>query len=517
MRRLASTLLIAALASCGGPLDRVDGSLVLTLTGLPVEADAIDLELVVGERRFETTTAVARVIDVFSAVSAGQGALSLTVRDGDVVLTRRTGIPVNIEADATVNVFVDFLAGPQIEVDAPEEVRVYERQRFDVEVVDRSFETSLSLSVRIDGDRIEVPARTSRGWLFDVDTSALDALFPADVLIEIDACVEASPPRCTHVERTVRVHREVWRAALSARSSVAPAIVGDRVVTADDAGLVTVFDYADGTKRFEVQRSGPLLAGLGVVGELVFVADADGEVVAVHTQTGTVSTWTAEIGDRLPTDAIPFDGGVVLAAGERLTHVAVDGVTRTLFVADSTIRARPFVDGETLVVADVDGTVTRLDDAGVVLDTVATGPRVLAGPVRANDVTWVGRTQGQLHPVGHAPLDVGEAVVHPLVVMPRGVALAAGHALVFASLPAELRFVGLGSPINAAPVRYGAGLLIGTHSGLWVVVREDGRRRTLARARGVALAASVGPEQDVVTVDSTGEVVRLRAEEDFWP
>ncbi|MEQ8277616.1 MAG: PQQ-binding-like beta-propeller repeat protein [Deltaproteobacteria bacterium] len=517
MRRLASALLIAAFASCGGPLDRVDGSLVLTLTGLPVEADLIDLELVVGERKFETTTPVARVIDVFSAVSAGQGTLSLTVRDGDVVLTRRVGIPVTIEADATVNVPIDFLAGPEIEVDAPEQVRVYERQRFDVEVVDRSFETSLYLTVHIDGDPIDIPARTSRGWLFDVDTTTLDALFPADVLIEIDACVDASPPRCTHVERTVRVHREVWRTELSARSSVAPAVVGDRVVTADDAGLVTVFDYADGAKQFEVQRTGPLLAGLGVVGDLVFVADADGEVVAIHTQTGTVSTWTANVGDRLPTDVVPFDGGVVLAAGERLTHVALDGVTRTLLVADSTIRARPFVDGETLVVADLDGNVTRLDAAGVALETVVAGPRVLAGPVRTNGVTWVGRTQGQLHPLGQPQLDVQEAVVHPIVVMPRGVALAAGHALVFASLPAELRFVGLGSPINAAPVRYGAGLLVGTHSGLWVAVGEDGRRRTLARARGVALAASVAPEQDVVTVDSTGEVVRLRAEEDFWP
>ena len=156
-------MLIGLLAACGGPLDRVDGRLVITLAGLPVDADVIDLELLAGGRTFETSVPVMQTIDVFSAVPAGEGALTLTVRDGSRVLTRRIRIPVTIEADATTNHFVDFLAGPEIEIDIPAEVRVYEGRRFDVEVVDRSFETSLDLVVRVDSTAWLQFVRKERG------------------------------------------------------------------------------------------------------------------------------------------------------------------------------------------------------------------------------------------------------------------------------------------------------------------------------------------------------------------
>ncbi len=497
-------------------MDRVDGRLVLTLEGVPVEADSVRLHLEIGDRAFDTTVPAAATIDVFSAVPVGEGTLDVTLLGGARVIARRVGMPVTIDAEAPATLVVDFDDGPALDVDIPAVHNVYTSDRIEVEVLDRSFAAGLTLEASVRGEPVALPPRSATGWLFDIDAFAAGDLLPVDLVLELEACADETPPRCAQHSYTVRVQREVWRGELGALSSVPPAIARDHVVTADDSGRVTVFAAATGEVEHTVTREGPLLAALGVDRDRVFVVDADEELVALSASTGTVSSWTVPLAGGRASDVVAYDGGFVVASGRALTFVAPHGSARTVFSAPQTIRARPFVDGPSIVLAGVDGRVVRIDAAGAVLDDDDLNASVRAGPVRTDGVTWVGTLDGRLIPIGGDAFDVGEPIAHPLLVLGEQVVAAAGSSLLFAS-PGTLRRVRLASPITGAPVAFRGGALVGLRSGLLVFVRPDGRQRTLSRLEGAALAASVTPDGDVVAVGSSAEVVRLRAEEDFLP
>lgn len=509
-------LSILLIVACGGPLDRVDGQLVITLAGVPQQVDAIDVQVRAGGRTFDATFAPTTRIERFTAVPTGPGEVDVTLRAGDTTIDRRTKIPIDIEPEVTFELPLAFDGGPQITIEAPRVHRVYESRSIPVDILDRSFADDLTLTLAANGRPIDLMPRTATGWLVDVDPFVATDILPVDLELVAEACF--GDGRCSTTSHVVRVHREVWTQNLPAVSAVAPLVDTATVVAADDSGRLTILDAQTGAIQHTEDLAAPLLVGLARVASSVFVVDGERVVRAVDLATRTRSSWEVALGDVRPS-ALVSDGARVYAGANR-DLVAIDpntGASSVLHTAPEALRARPHVDAAGFVVVDVLGEVRSLDPRGVVVASWTLGESVRAGPLRVDETIWVGTLGGRLHAIGASPpIALEEPIVHPLLALGDVVVAAAGASVVFATGDGVER-VRVPAPITAAPVAYDGGVLVGLRNGLVVAVRADGITRVLSRLADAALGLAIAPDGDVLAVGSDKKISRLRAEEGFLP
>jgi len=113
------------------------------------------------------------------------------------------------------------------------------------------------------------------------------------------------------------------------RGGLSPAAMGERVYAAGRDGDVVAIELANGKVAWRAKTKTTLSGGPGVGGTLVVVGSADGEVIALDTATGT-RRWSAQVGGEvLAAPAVSSDIVIVRTVAGRLVALsAEDGAER---------------------------------------------------------------------------------------------------------------------------------------------------------------------------------------------
>jgi hypothetical protein len=505
------------------PLDRRDGSLVIVLSRVPAQVDAIEVTVRAGARSFEELVARPnddRITD-FSAVPAGPAELDLRLFAGSELIDARLAIGVEIVEDAVVELPVSFESGPDFTIEDPREgERHLVRDGGGITVVVQPVNSALLIDMTATANG-EPVALVENGTFFvgEIDPSLAGSVLPAQIVLKVLACLEEVPSSCIERERSVAVTRAPWRLEVAPQTLSRPRWWRESILLVDGAGTLRALTSTGGDALDPIALSTPVAEDVALSGDLVHVTARDGRLLTLDLTT----RMTSELDLGATSAPISFAMEVVVAADRdliRLPDVVVGSLPHR-------VRAPPLVDPDGIVAADIQGHVMAFDPAGATLFLTDAGAPVFAQPVRHRDRIVIAASSGevlQLDPFSGAEavprLHLTGAIAHaPLVIGERLIA-AADDRVVFIADTEITASVRVGATITAAPVRWGDAAVVGLQNGLVRRVTESGSRvieRVGGAVLGLLVIDSLGPGRGagIVAVGSGGDLALLEPEEGF--
>ena len=176
--------------------------------------------------------------------------------------------------------------------------------------------------------------------------------------------------------------------------NLVPAVVDDKIIIADHAGLIVARRLTDGDTLWEVETDLPISVGPVISDDLIFVATSKAHVLALKAATGE-AVWRQRVSSEVL--ALP------VIVGEMLLLRTTDGKEIALnkatgkeiwSVADTTpaltIRGdgAPVIDGETVIIGSANGKLTALNlkDGAYLWETSIAIPRGRSEVERLTDI-----------------------------------------------------------------------------------------------------------------------------------
>ncbi len=174
----------------------------------------------------------------------------------------------------------------------------------------------------------------------------------------------------------------IWQTELPARSPAGPSSDGEVIYIPLENGLLAALNEKDGAMKFTVETNEPLISK-AAVGDLVFVAGAEGSLCAIERNTGDIiwrksfdwPVWTAPAVDNVA--VYLGDSGGFLHALDR--H---DGHTLWTFKSDGVVVASPVVVGKFVLFASLDKNLYCVDkSSGLLVSRWKTKNEVRFSPI----------------------------------------------------------------------------------------------------------------------------------------
>jgi hypothetical protein len=525
LRRASWAFSCAAALSCGGPLDRRDGALVVELVDVPEIASAIVLRLEAGGRSSEVRVALpVERITSFSAVPVGTATLDAKLFAGDALLAEKDDLAVEITENVATEIALSFELGPSVTVlDPPENAaHLITDGKIPITVFANDPSLPIELHFMANGAPIDALFASDR-WIGEVDPSSIlsGAILPSWIEIAIEACPLNVKNACSVTVRPVEVHRRAWSLRLEGASRATPPVWDEArglVIIGDDRGMLRIANVATGELvTSAIDLGSPLTKPIALSNDRVLVP-AEGSAFVIDLDAHAITLGPIALGANDPSGAA-FDGArFVIGAGTRL--LAIDprsGSIVELASFPGRIRATPLADDRGVIAADVLGNIVSLDVTGAVMMRASAGGLVHSTPVRDGEEIVVATASGRLIRFGSngialgAPIELGAPVVHPLIFVGGEVVAAADDRLIFATREG-VRSVLVGGTITGAPAMGSEGRVIaGLADGRVTIVDRSGNARILARVGRTAYAPRPIASDRVLVAGSHGNLELLLA------
>ncbi|MBI4821186.1 MAG: hypothetical protein HY791_33310 [Deltaproteobacteria bacterium] len=453
------------LAACA--LDRVDGSLILELLGVPSEATLLEMNVRSEEREFGATISRPKddVVREFSAIPAGSALVSVTaLTDGEAVAASdQTPIVVPAWSELSVRLELHSLSALRI-VDPPDGTQAHIGDG-PIPIVITALDPGRkgTLVVEANGRPVGM-TENSTGWIGQVDPRFVGPRLPA--LLELTARLTQGG-RTTRSSRRVEVHRRAFALRVHALPRVA--VSAGVVWVGDSSGEVFQLETSSGDAHGRWSLGGGVIAltavGSGAMaltegGDLVFVdSSSDPRILDLRAEG---STSLSSISKR-----------VAVGVGRQLiTFEAPDGIAETIATFGSTLRAPALVDEHGLAAADLSGAVMGFDSSGARVIATSLNEAVVAKPFRSGSgelivsgaITGVVKGLTASSAVEYGVF--GAPVVFPPCELGNELVFAAGDQLRYVSG----RAVSVGAPITAPPRRLRDRVVVGTSDGRTLLV-----------------------------------------------
>lgn len=519
----------AALLSCGGPLDRQDGALVLRLDELPAGTDRVLVVLQTSGRSFERDLEMRGPgrRPVFTAVPVGPAQVEVSLYAGEQLLARQVGLQIEIELDREVELALNFAASglPRVAVAGGVGPRRHPTWAgpivLEIEEV-LGDPRPIELSVTVAGEPEPVASFSAGRLTLTLDPLRAGPLLPAILPIELRACWDLT--LCSVERLDVQVHRQVWAAGRPRLLNVPPLLVPEQglvVFSGEDGGLHLV-EVANGTGS-TIPLSGRLSKTIAQSGEVLAVVDEEQVLHGVDLVERRVR-WSTPLGAR-STGVAAFGEHFYLGVGSEIWRVEANaGLHQVLADLGGTVATTPNVDAQGIIAADFRGELTFLDLEGRVLANARADAPVVIPPLRFGDGVVAIDQNGKVLRFNNSgersgdALELAGTVVLPAVVHEGQLVVASQRNLHFWNGVDPPRTVAFAVPILGAPTPAPDGaVVVGLRSGLVVVVPAEGEAKILSRLEELALGAAVldTPGLELIVGTATGRIERLRAEEGF--
>lgn len=183
----------------------------------------------------------------------------------------------------------------------------------------------------------------------------------------------------------------LWKAEIGKSIVAAPAVAGQTVFVADQAGRLTALDVSTGKQQWQTDLGSTISASPLVADGVVYVGDEQGKFHAVQAADGKDRVLLTA-GDKIVGRAAALGGVIYVGAYDHYLYAldAASGKTLWSFQTQAQVNAGPVIAADAVLVAGCDAMVRSLDaktgqqrwaiDAG---GPVAAGLLVSSGPVFA--------------------------------------------------------------------------------------------------------------------------------------
>jgi outer membrane protein assembly factor BamB len=204
--------------------------------------------------------------------------------------------------------------------------------------------------------------------------------------------------------------RVKWKQYAGAAVVGSPVATGGLAIIGSDDGNAYALDPATGEQRWSFEGNDPIEAPLVAVGERMLVATRGGDLIALMAKTGKTE-WTTKVGSLIAAAPAVASGRVFVVEGGRVRAVELESGKRLWQTPDESYTGTPAIYENSLVVAQTNGTVRRLDFAGQVLGewsaaaggAAEAGATFLFGPVAGRGALWLTDRQGVIRRWGPPP------------------------------------------------------------------------------------------------------------------
>ena len=166
-----------------------------------------------------------------------------------------------------------------------------------------------------------------------------------------------APPAARQTELSV-----LWKAELGKPIVAAPAVDGQTVFVADQAGRLTALDVSTGKKQWQTDLGSAIAASPLVANGVVYVGDEEGKFHAVQALNGKDHVLLTA-GDKIVGRAAVREGVIYVGAYDRYLYAldAASGKTLWSFETQAQVNAGPVIAGDAVLVAGCDAKVRSLD------------------------------------------------------------------------------------------------------------------------------------------------------------
>jgi outer membrane protein assembly factor BamB len=232
-----------------------------------------------------------------------------------------------------------------------------------------------------------------------VSLAVLAAVAGITALLAADwPCFRGTPEMTAALTATLPVKPALkWKTDTSGSIDGAVAIVGDRVYVANSDGEVLALRLSDGVQIWKKKVGSGFSGGPLVAAGTIFLGDQDGRVYAMTTANGTMMWDKAVAGDKIVGSATYYNRTVLVGGYDNKLYClkAGTGDQAWEFEADAQVNCSPLVAEGKAVIAGCDGAVRIINaDTGKEVAAANEGGKYASSPAYSNGTLFAGSLDG---------------------------------------------------------------------------------------------------------------------------
>jgi outer membrane protein assembly factor BamB len=194
---------------------------------------------------------------------------------------------------------------------------------------------------------------------------------------------------------------QLWRLECKNGYAAPPAYRDGKIFQPDDAGILHVVSFQDGTELYQVEVAGPMMSAVAV-SDMILAADMRGNVYAIDADSGDI-VWTTALNGPVWTTPAVADGRVFVghSGGGLAALEEKSGRLLWRFDAGEVIKASPIVVGDYVVVGTLGGKLFALRAAdGELLEQIQLDGAIAFPPVTDGTRVYVATESGKITCLG---------------------------------------------------------------------------------------------------------------------